>query len=268
MVDDDDSRYGLLLDIDGVLYVGDEPIPGASEALSELRSLTAGLRLVTNTTSRSRRDVVMHLRDLGFDVSLEEVITPAGLAVRHCRERGYRSVALLIGERLREDLAELHEPARGEHADAVLLGDLGDAFTPQTLNGAFRLLMDGAELIALQHNRYWQRADGLALDVGAYAAALEYATGRNAIVIGKPSREFFASSLADMGLKRAVMVGDDIEADVGGAMAAGLPGVLVRTGKYRRDALSMRVTPSAIVDSIADVPALLPRIIREPRGSA
>jgi HAD superfamily hydrolase (TIGR01458 family) len=172
-------------------------------------------------------------------------------------------VAALVSARLREDLGplELLAPDGDTPADAVVLGDLGDGFTAEVLNAAFRLLMDGAELVALQHNRYWRRADGLALDVGAYAAALEYATGRDAVVVGKPAREFFTFAVADMGLERAVMVGDDAEADVGGAMAAGLPGVLVRTGKYREDPVMARVTPTAIVDSIQDVPSLLARIL-------
>lgn len=253
--------FGILLDIDGVLYVGDEPIEGAHEALSELRELGGGLRLVTNTTSRSRREVLEHLLELGFQAALEEVLTPAAMAVRHCRKSGHESVALLVGEALREDLAALDGSPADDRADAVILGDLGDGFTAEVLNHAFRLLMDGAELVALQHNRYWRRADGLALDVGAYAAALEYATGREAVVVGKPARAFFDAALADMGLERAVMVGDDVEADVGGAMAAGLPGVLVRTGKYRRDALPAGVTPTAVADSIKDVPALLERML-------
>ncbi|MCW3068112.1 MAG: HAD-superfamily subfamily hydrolase [Solirubrobacterales bacterium] len=255
--------FGVLLDIDGVLYVGDEPIKGAHEAFSELRELSAGVRLVTNTTSRSRRDVFEHLATLGFDVTLDEVLTPAAMAVRHCRERGYGSVSVLVSERLREDLASLEPVAPGQPADAVVLGDLGEGFTAEVLNGAFRLLMDGAELVALQHNRYWRRTDGLALDVGAYSAALEYASGQEAVVVGKPAEEFFLAAMADMGLERAVMVGDDAEADVGGAMTAGLPGVLVRTGKYREDAVMARVTPTAIVDSIGDVPSLLARILPE-----
>jgi phospholysine phosphohistidine inorganic pyrophosphate phosphatase len=255
--------FGVLLDIDGVLYVGDEPIAGAHDAFAELRDLSAGVRLVTNTTSRSRREVFEHLTALGFDVALEEVLTPAAMAVRHCRERGYESVVVLVSDKLREDLAPLESLGAGEKADAVVLGDLGDGFTADVLNGAFRLLMDGAELVALQHNRYWRRADGLALDVGAYAAALEYASGREAVVVGKPAEEFFLAAMADMELERAIMVGDDAEADVGGAMAAGLPGVLVRTGKYREDALMARVTPTAIVDSIKDVPSLLARILPE-----
>ncbi|HEY7892471.1 MAG TPA: TIGR01458 family HAD-type hydrolase [Solirubrobacteraceae bacterium] len=251
--------FGVLLDIDGVLYVGDEPIDGAHQALARLRGLSSGLRLLTNTTSRSRRAVFEHLCELGFEVRLEEVLTPAALAVRYCEEHAYGSVALLVSDSLREDLGALGERPRAGHVDAVILGDLGSGFTAQALNDAFRLLMDGAQLIALQHNRYWRRADGLALDVGSYAAALEYACGREAVVIGKPAAAFFSSALADMALERGVMIGDDIEADVAGAIASGLFGVLVRTGKYREEALAGSPTqPTVVADSISDVPDLLP----------
>jgi HAD superfamily hydrolase (TIGR01458 family) len=256
-----DGHFGVLLDIDGVLYVGDEPIAGAHDALAELRRLGGGVRFLTNTTSRCRREVVEHLAELGFDVPLEEVLTPAAMAVRFCQERGYRSIEMLVSDKLREDLAPLEGTRGGSHADALILGDLGDGFTPEVLNGAFRLLVEGAELVTLQHNRYWRRKDGLALDVGAYSAALEFASAREAIVVGKPAEAFFQAAAQDMGLERAIMVGDDVEADVGGAMAAGFAGILVRTGKYRADALTARVTPTAIVDSIADVPSLLERIL-------
>jgi HAD superfamily hydrolase (TIGR01458 family) len=254
-------RYGLLLDIDGVLFVGDEPIEGAHRAFGELRELSADVRLMTNTTSRSRRAVREHLLSLGFDVSLEEVLTPAAMAERYCREREYESVTVLVSDELLEDLTALESTPLGPSTDAVVMGDLGDGFTPELLNRVFRTLMEGAELVALQHNRYWRRADGLALDVGAYAAALEFASGREAVTVGKPARAFFQAAMADMELERGVMIGDDVEADVGGAMAAGLAGVLVRTGKYRQDALTVRVTPTAIVDSIGDVPRLLVRML-------
>jgi phospholysine phosphohistidine inorganic pyrophosphate phosphatase len=256
-----DARFGILLDIDGVLYVGDEPIAGAHQALGELRELGAGMRLVTNTTSRSRRQVCEHLGELGFDIPVEEVLTPAAMALSYCDERGYDSVELIVSDGLREDLAQFDGTAANEHVDAVILGDVGKRFDSELLNHAFRLIMDGAELVALQHNRYWRRADGLALDVGAYAAALEYATRHEAIVVGKPAAAFFQAAVVDMGLENAVMIGDDVEADVGGAMAAGLPGILVRTGKYRQDALPPEVTPTAVADSIADVPGMLARIL-------
>jgi phospholysine phosphohistidine inorganic pyrophosphate phosphatase len=266
MTADTGGPIGVLLDIDGVLYVGDEPIAGAHEAFAELRELSAGVRLLTNTTSRCRRVVLEHLLEMGFDVSLEELLTPAAMAERHCQEQGYEAVTVLVSDGLREDLDALDSAAPGERTEAVILGDLGDGFTPEVLNGVFRAMMDGAELVALQHNRYWRRADGLALDVGAYAAALEYASGQEAVTVGKPAQAFFLAAMEDMGLERGIMVGDDLEADVGGAMAAGLPGVLVRTGKYRQDALKAGITPTAIVDSIKDVPGLLPRIL--PSGVA
>jgi HAD superfamily hydrolase (TIGR01458 family) len=120
--------------------------------------------------------------------------------------------------------------------------------------------MDGAELIALQKNRYWRTPDGLSLDVGPFVAALEYATDRDAVVIGKPAPEFFAAALAGMALsaEQVAMVGDDVESDIGGAVSAGLAGILVRTGKFRADALCRAgPQPTAVVDSIADVPSLL-----------
>ena len=113
------------------------------------------------------------------------------MAERDCRERGYGSVSVFVSEGLGEDLTTLESASLGARTDAVVLGDLGDGFTPEILNRIFRTLMDGAELVALQHNRYWRRADGLALDAGAYAAALEYASGREAVTVGKPARAFF-----------------------------------------------------------------------------
>jgi len=257
---DTSIKPAVLLDIDGVLHIGGEPVAGATAALAELRELSSDVRLVTNTTSRSRRQILDQLQGLGFDVAMQELLTPAALAVGYCQERKHRSVRLLVGKSLLEDLSELAEAQPGQPVDAIVLGDLGDGFTAEVLNGAFRALLDGAELIALQHNRYWRRSDGLVLDVGAYSAALEYGACCEAVVVGKPSAEFFAAALAALGAEASstVMVGDDIEADVGGAIAAGLRGVLVRTGKYRADTLdASAVTPTAVVDSICDVPALL-----------
>jgi HAD superfamily hydrolase (TIGR01458 family) len=142
----------------------------------------------------------------------------------------------------------------------VVLGDLGEAGNYETLNRVFRQVSAGAELIALQKNRYWETADGLSLDAGPFVAAIEYASGREAVVVGKPAPPFFELALGDLGVDpgRTAMVGDDVEADIGGAMEAGLPGVLVRTGKFREDRVrESGIEPTATVDSIAEVPALL-----------
>jgi HAD superfamily hydrolase (TIGR01458 family) len=249
---------GLLLDLSGVIYVQEEAVPGAGDALTRLRERGIPIRLVTNTTMRPRRSILERLERLGIEADPAELITPVSLAASRCAEAGYESVALVVLDELREDLEGLEQ--RGDGVDAVIVGDLGDAWDYDVLNEAFRELMNGAALIALQRNRYWETAEGLSLDAGPFVAALEYACGREAEVMGKPSPAFFEQALADLGVpaERAAMVGDDVEADIGGAMEAGLAGILVRTGKYREDLVrDSGIEPSATVDSIADVPELI-----------
>lgn len=247
--------HGLLIDIDGVLHVGADPIEGAREALDLLHERGVAFRLVTNTTSRSRRLVVERLRGMGFAVEHGDVLTPAALAVRHCRDCGYTRVALHVAQALLEDLEELAHPDEGD-AQAVILGDLGEEFTYARLNTIFEQLQGGAELVALQRNRVWQAEQGLVLDAGPFVVALEYATGREALLTGKPSSTFFSTALAELGVEAAsaAMIGDDLEADVGGAIDAGMDGVLVRTGKFRQDVLdASSVKPTLIWDSIAEL---------------
>jgi HAD superfamily hydrolase (TIGR01458 family) len=251
---------GLLLDLSGVIYVQDEAVPGAAEALERLRGEGIPIRLVTNTTMRPRRSILERLERLGIEADPAELITPATLAASRCAEAGYESVSLVVLDELREDLEGLEE--RGNSVDAVIVGDLGEGWDYDILNRAFRQVMDGAALIALQKNRYWETAEGLSLDAGPFVAAVEYAAGREAEVVGKPSPAFFELALGELGVSadRAAMVGDDVEADVGGSMDAGLAGILVRTGKYREDLVrESGIEPTATADSIADVPALLSR---------
>ena len=246
------------MDLDGVVYVEDEPIARASETVERLRRSGYALRFVTNTTAHSRGRTLDKLARLGFEVREPELVTPAALAVRYCRKRGHQRVALIMNDEVKRDFADVEET--DEAADAVVIGDLGPAFGYDVLNRAFRAVMDGAALIALQKNRFWLRADGLSLDVGPFVAAIEYATGREAYVVGKPAASFFAEILADLDIdaRNTAMVGDDIESDIAGALNAGLAGILVRTGKYREDVVrASGIVPTATVDTIADVPALL-----------
>lgn len=249
---------GLLIDLDGVLYVEEEPIDGAAEAVKAFRDAGLGLRFVTNTTARSRRQTLERLERLGFGVEAEELVTPAVLARRRCQERGHERVALIMNEQVKEDFEGLSEA--DVDVDAVIMGDLGEAFGFEILNRAFRLVMGGAELIALQKNRFWRTPGGLSLDAGPFVAAIEYATGSEALVVGKPAASFFELVLSELGTEpgETAMVGDDVETDIGGAIDAGLAGVLVRTGKYREDFVRRSgIEPTATIDSIAELPGLL-----------
>jgi HAD superfamily hydrolase (TIGR01458 family) len=249
---------GLLIDLDGVLYVEEEPIDGATEAVGAFRDAGLGLRFVTNTTARSRSETLERLKRLGFGVDAAELVTPAVLARRRCQERGHERVALIMNERVKEDFEGLKEA--DQQVDAVIMGDLGEAFGFEILNRAFRLVMEGAELIALQKNRFWRTPDGLSLDAGPFVAAVEYATGSEALVVGKPAAAFFELVVSELGTEpqQTAMIGDDVETDVGGAIDAGLAGILVRTGKYREDFVRKSgIEPTLTIDSIADLPGLL-----------
>ncbi len=221
---------GLLVDLDGTLYVGDEPLAGTREALRRLKASGMLVRYVTNTTRRPRSAVHAQLESLGFEVAEDEIFTPARAAALLV---GDHSCFPLVAEALREDLPGVR--LTDEEPDYVLVGDLGEGFDYGRLNKAFRLLMGGAELLALQKNRYWLAESGLSLDAGPFVAALEYASGKTATVVGKPRESFFRLALRELGLEpgETAMVGDDPESDVAGARAAGLLGFQVKTGKYR-----------------------------------
>ena len=177
----------LLLDIDGVLYVEDEPVLGAVAAVRRLRAAGRTLRFVTNTTSRSRAATLAKLSRLGFTVAETSWSRRRRWRCGSAANVAFGASRCSCRTTSRLDFAGLEQGQRRLRADAVIVGDLGEAWDYAALNAAFRLVMDGADLIALQKNRFWLRADGLSLDVGPFVAALEYATGPEATVVGKPA---------------------------------------------------------------------------------
>ena len=254
----------ILLDVDGVLHVSGEPIPGAVEAVSDLRARRHAIRFVTNNTTRPHWKLVAELRSLGFELGEDEVETAPLAAARLLADR--RVLAFTVPA-IHEDLEE-HVVLLDERADVVLVGgadeteETGRIFAYESLNRAFAELRRGARLVALHRNRWWQTAQGPVLDSGAFVAGLEYAARVEAEVVGKPTAAFFEGALAGLGAAppEAVMVGDDVESDVGGAKALGLGGILVRTGKFRDETLrAAEPKPDAVIDSIAELPAVLDR---------
>ncbi|RWM25860.1 MAG: TIGR01458 family HAD-type hydrolase [Mesorhizobium sp.] len=241
----------VLLDLAGVVYDGDTPIPGAVAAVERLRKAGLPLRFVSNTTRSPRHRIIAQLAALGVELADEELLTPARAAVEWLR-RHDRRPHLLVHPKLEAEFSGLE----GGNGCAVVVGDAGEAFDYASLNRAFRELVAGADFLALATNRTFKDADGeLSLDAGAFVAALEFASGRSPVVLGKPSPDFFLSALADLNCPAAdaVMVGDDAESDVAGALGAGLgAALLVRTGKYRpNDETRFDPAPTAVIDDLA-----------------
>ena len=254
----------ILLDIEGVLHVSGEAIPGAADAVGALRAAGHRLRFVTNNTTRARERLAAELRALGIEVEEDEVATTAVAAGKLLE--GLRVLPVTM-EAIHHDLAR-HVTLVDSDADAVLIGGADESvetervFAWTNLNRAFGELRDGARLVSLHKNAWWQTSAGPLLDSGAFVAGLEYAAGVEAEVVGKPTAAYFEAALADLGTPpaEAVMVGDDVASDVGGAKALGMRGVLVRTGKFREEALeAAEPKPDAVLDSIADLPGYLAR---------
>jgi HAD superfamily hydrolase (TIGR01458 family) len=252
----------ILLDIDGVLHVSGKAIPGAPEAVQRLRAEGHRIRFVTNNTTRARAQLTAELRAIGIELEEEELATTP-LAAGKLLE-GLRVFPLTMSA-IRDDLAK-HVTLVEDGAEVVLVGgadetaETGEVFAYDNLNRAFAELRAGARLVCLHKNRWWQTGRGPQLDAGALVAGLEYAAEVEAEVVGKPTAAYFEAALAELDAAPgdAVMVGDDVEADIGGAKRIGMKGVLVRTGKFRPAALrEADPQPDAVIDSIADLPGHL-----------
>jgi len=242
----------VLIDLDGVLYIGNEMIDGADKSLNTLRKQGLKIAGLTNTTTQSRRAIANKLAAMGLPLSEADLYTPAILAKQHI---AHHSARFFIRDALREDFIGIDEDVN--HPDYIVMGDIGgEGYAPEDLCDIFRLVMEGAKLLALHKNRFWQKSDGLHLDLGVFVAAIEYASHKQAVVLGKPSKDFFhhvchaIQSLPS----HTCMVGDDIESDIGGAQQAGLIGILVQTGKYRTDFVrKSQIKPNYSISSIGNL---------------
>jgi HAD superfamily hydrolase (TIGR01458 family) len=221
---------GILLDLSGVLYTDNLPIQGATESLSRLQNSGLPIRYVTNTTRKPRHKIHQQLLSLGFAIDSDDLFT-APMAAHAYLTANRLSPFLLIHPDLIDEFSDL----KVDKQDAVLIGDADQGFTYNNMNTAFRLLIEGAPLVAMGKNRYFMQQDGLSIDAGAFVTALEYAADTQAIITGKPDPQFYRNAINSMACetKTSIMIGDDVEADINGAIDVGMRAILVRTGKYR-----------------------------------
>jgi len=258
-----DGIDAFLIDLDGVLYTGAAPIPGGAETLALLDRLGYRVVFLSNTTQRSRGSIQAKLQSMGIPVDHASIFTPPVAAVALIEEEGGGRCRLFTTGDVHHDfVSPAIEVRPSGRVDYVVIGDAGDRWTDALLTDAFRCVQDGASLLALEKDRYWMGSDGLRLSAGPYVAAIEYATGATATVLGKPSPQYFHRALQTLGVspEQAAMIGDDIVTDVGGAQQAGLKGILVRTGKYSGEAVRRSgITPDLLIDSLASLQTMLRR---------
>jgi HAD superfamily hydrolase (TIGR01458 family) len=242
---------GILVDLEGVLFVGDQVVEGAPETIAYLNRKRIARRYLTNTTTKSTETLHKKLKTMGFPILQKEIISAPMATVLYLRNLGAPTCYLLVSDEVKQDFREF--VSSNENPDVIVVGDIGEAWDYQLVNKLFRMMMNGAQLIALHKGRFWQASEGLKVDFGAFIAGLEYATGMQALIIGKPSPSIFEMALKDLDLpaKNVAIIGDDIDSDVGGGKACGLAGILVTTGKYRQDYVSRSsIEPDLTLPSI------------------
>ncbi|XP_022920226.2 haloacid dehalogenase-like hydrolase domain-containing protein 2 [Onthophagus taurus] len=219
----------VLIDLSGTLHIDNQIIPGAIEALKLLRKSDLKIKFVTNTTKESKNILYNRLQKLGFDVQLDEIHTSL-IAARKVIDEKKLNPLLLVSKEALEDFEGLNYES---NHNAVVIGLAPSEFHYDKLNQAFRLLLDGAPLIAIHAGKYYKRPDGLALGPGCFVKGLEYSAKCTAQVIGKPTEGFFKSAVDNIQPSECVMIGDDVTDDIDGAQKIGMKGILVQTGKYQ-----------------------------------
>ena len=250
---------GILFDLDGVIYEGNSLIPGSLETLNKIQRAEIPYHFITNTTRLTKNNLVSLLKTMGLNVAPEIVFSAPQVAIEYCKLKGYKNISLIVPDsEMKEDFSSFQ--LVDINPDAIVLGDMGQFFTFELLNQLFNKAINGSQIVAMHKNRYWKSDGEFTIDLGTFVAALEYASGKSAAVMGKPDPNMFhlAAELWNVPPDSVIVIGDDIEGDIFGAQNAGMKSVLVKTGKFREDVLAQsKIKPDYIIESVANLPSLL-----------
>ena len=253
-------RYDqLILDLDGCVWVGDELVPGAAEAVTALREGGKRLAFATNNSHHAGEELVAKLWSLGIRAALSDVVTVGG-AVQHllAETRRGRTAFVVGGDSMRQHVADaglrvLNGTDLDSRAEVVLVAGTVD-FTYDDLKKAALAVRRGADFLATARDPTYPQPDGPWPGTGAILAAVETASGRTAQIVGKPEPQLFITALDRLGDGRTLVVGDRLDTDVVAAGAARLDAALVLSGGATREEVGgADQKPIAVADTLAEL---------------
>jgi len=245
----------LLIDLDGTVYFKDQAIAGAADTINYLRDIGITLRFLTNTDAKPSKYILNRINGYGLNISIDEIHTPVSASVKFMKSRESKSFYPLVSLEVLPEYEGMN--VNEEKVDYVIIGDFRERVNYQTMNKAFRLISSGAEIIALQKGKYFYNEEGKNIDTGAFVKLFEYASDKEAMVMGKPSKDFFKVVLHELNLKpeEVAIIGDDITTDILGAKQLGAMAILVKTGKYNDNNIEKysEIEPDLILDTFTDI---------------
>lgn len=252
----------FFFDLDGVLSVGKEKprYLGGREVIAKIKAQGKKAFVLTNDSTHIRREIHENLAKMGFNFNQDEILTSSYLTAMHLHDRFGKASFFLVGEEgLRRELeAAGHHPTL-EKPDVVVVGFDRQLSYPK-LDHAMRVLREGSMLVGSYGGAVYMSDHGPALSAGPIIKALEYASGKRAVMIGKPSPRMFKLALRRAGEKpnRAVMVGDQLETDLLGACRARVHTILVLTGVETRETIrNSKFKPELVIENVDQLLDLL-----------
>lgn len=247
---------GVMFDINGVLEFQGKVYPGAIDLLESLRRKGIIIRILTNSTLKSRRDCATKLNNMGFNINDDEVVTASYATARYLKTLNPQSCWVMLKGKGLEEFHDFNHDDR--NPQYIVLGDYREGFNFENMNRALKLLLEGSRLIVMIPEKVDRSLGQVELTVGAYGKMLEDAAQIEAIYVGKPSRYVFDITLQTMGLQRneVIMVGDRVTTDILGAKIAGVKSALVKAGEFRSSDLNGEIQPDYILDSVGELEKL------------
>jgi len=252
---------GILADIDGTLYYKGAPISGAIDTISKIREMGIKILFFTNTDSKSPKTISQILQDYGFTINNDDIFTPIVALKKFLSKNPDKKSYLVTTMEVEKEFQYFPMVKGSEVPDFVIVGDFHDNWDMNRLNKAFKYVMKGAKLLGTQGNKYYLDRNGEPIiDTGSFVHMIANAANVTPKIFGKPSKEYFLQAVNKLNLNpdETVVIGDDIESDIQGAINAGIKGILVRTGKGEFFELKQsKIKPYKIIYSFSSILELI-----------